>query len=200
MSLLDWFPEILRAFPRHACLCLSFSWFCRCPRPMATCVMTVSVSTLLTGKCICNCLYLNWLSNQPLAKRSFWKVVLADSCRGSNLATPLYSVSYRESVQNHACQEGRKSWLSLIGFRKSICACPCIIDPMVRSRPQATDANQSMLTKRCKYLPDFTPFGHFDTFCLKIAPILHRFASITHTFCFFLNDRRFILQDKPIFA
>ena len=127
-------------------------------------------------------------------------MVLADSCRGFNLATTSSSVSYHECVPNRACQEGRKSWLSLIGFRKSICACPCIIVPMVRSRPQAPDGNQPILTKWCKYRPDFTPFGHFDTFCLKIAPILHRFSAITHTFCFFLNDRRFILQDKPIFA
>ena len=125
MSLLDWFPEILRTFPRHACLCLSFSWFCRCPRPMATCVMTVSVSTLLAGRCGRNCLYLNWLSNQSLAKRSFWKGVLADSCCGLSLAMRSISVTYCKSVTNHACQDGRKSWLSLIGFRKFICASPC---------------------------------------------------------------------------
>ncbi len=52
-------------------------------------------------------------------------MVLADSCRSFNLATPSSSVSYRECVWNYACQEGRKSWLSLIGFRKFICACPC---------------------------------------------------------------------------
>ena len=80
-------------------------------------------STLLTGKCIRNCLYLNWLSNQSLAKRSFWKGGLADSCRGFSLATPSSSVSYNECVQNRACQEGRKLWLSLIGFRK-FCAFP----------------------------------------------------------------------------
>ena len=34
-------------------------------------------------------------------------MVLADSCRGFNLATPLFSVSYRECVPNRACQEGR---------------------------------------------------------------------------------------------
>ena len=84
--------------------------------------------------------------------------VLADSCRGFNHATPLSSVSYRECVPNHACQEGRKSGLSLIGFRKSICACPCIIAPMVRSRAQAPDGNQPILTKLCKYRLDFTPF------------------------------------------
>ena len=94
--------------------------------------ITVRFSTLLTGEFICNYLYLNWLSNQSLAKRSFRKVVLADSCRGFNLATPSSSVSYHECVRNHACQEGRKSWLSLIGFRKLICACPCIIAPVVR--------------------------------------------------------------------
>ena len=86
--------------------------------------MAVSVSTLLTGRCGRNCLYLNRLDNGPLAKRSFRKVVLADSCRGFNLATPSSLVSYRECVRNRACQEGRKSWLSLIGFRKFICACP----------------------------------------------------------------------------
>ena len=82
-------------------------WFCRCPCHRATCVMTVSVSTLLTGRCGRNCLYLNWLGNHSLAKRSFWKGVLADSCRGFNLAMPSSSVSYHEYVRNHACQEGR---------------------------------------------------------------------------------------------
>ena len=86
--------------------------------------ITVRFSTLLTGEFICNCLYLNSLSNLSLAKRSFRKGVLADSCRGFNLATPSSSVSYHECVPNRACQEGRKSWLSLIGFRKFICACP----------------------------------------------------------------------------
>ena len=86
--------------------------------------MAVSVSTLLTGRCGRNCLYLNCLGNKSLAKRSFRNVVLADSCYGSNLATPSSSVSYHECVRNHACQEGRKSGLSLIGFRKSICSCP----------------------------------------------------------------------------
>ena len=119
--------------------------------------ITVRFSTLLTGEFICNCLYLNWLSNQSLAKRSFRKVVLADSCRGFNLATLSSSVSYHECVPNRACQEGRKSWLSLIGFR-IFCACPCIIAPMVRSRPLAPDGNQPILTKWCKYLPDFTSF------------------------------------------
>ena len=101
---------------------------CSCPgctRPMATCVMTVSVSTLLTGRCYRNCLYLNCLGNKSLAKRSFRKVVLADSCCGFNLATTSSSVSYHEYVRNRACQEGRKSGLSLIGSRKFICACPC---------------------------------------------------------------------------
>ena len=44
-----------------------------CARPMATCVMTVSISTLLTGRCGRNCLYLSWLGNKSLAKRSFRK-------------------------------------------------------------------------------------------------------------------------------
>ena len=88
-------------------------------------VMTTSVSTLLTGRYGCNWLYLNWLGDQPLAKRSFWKVVLTGSCRGFNLAIRSISVTYCKSVTNSACQEGRKSGLSLIGFRKFICACPC---------------------------------------------------------------------------
>ena len=169
-AVLEWRVSLrdCRPGPVDRCICPG------CTRPMATCVMTVSVSTLLTGRCGRNCLYLNWLGNKPLAKRSFRKVVLADSCRGFNLATPSSSVSYRECVPNHACQEGRKSWLSLIGFRKSICACPCIIAPMVRSRPQAPDWNQSILTKRCKYRPDFTPFCQIDQFCLKFATFLHR--------------------------
>ena len=86
--------------------------------------MTVSVSTLLTGRCGRNCLYLNSLDNKSLAKRSFRKVVLADSCRGFNLVTHSSSVSYHGCTPNRACQEGRKSGLSLFGFRKSICACP----------------------------------------------------------------------------
>ena len=89
------------------------------------------ISTLLTDKFICNCLYLNWLGNKSLAKRSFWKGVLADSCRGLSLAMPSISVSYRECVTNRACQEGRKSGLSLIGFGNSppfhaICPCMCV--------------------------------------------------------------------------
>ena len=86
-------------------------------------LISVRFSTLLTGKFICNYLYLNWLSYKSLAKRSFRKVVLTDSCRGFNLATLSSSVSYRECVRNNACQEGRKSWLSLIVFRK-FCAFP----------------------------------------------------------------------------
>ena len=94
--------------------------------------ITVRFSPLLTGKFICNCLYLNWLGNKSLAKRSFRKGVLADSCCGLSLAMRSISVTYCKSVTNHACQEGRKSCLSLIGFRKSICACQCIIAPVVR--------------------------------------------------------------------
>ena len=90
-----------RPGPVDRCICPG------CTRPMATCVMTVSVSTLLTGRCGRNCLYLNSLDNKSLAKRSFRKVVLADSCRGFNLATLSSSVSYHECVRNHACQEGR---------------------------------------------------------------------------------------------
>ena len=94
-------------------------------------MMTISVSILLTGRCGRNCLYLNCLSNQSLAKRSFRKVVLADSYCGFNLAMPSSSVYYHECVPNHSCQEGRKSWLSLIGFRKFICACPLIMATQV---------------------------------------------------------------------
>ena len=136
--------------------------------------ITVRISTLLTGEFIRNCLYLNWLGNKPLAKRSFRKVVLADSCCGHSLAIRSISVTYSKCVTIHSCQEGRKSWLSLIGFRKFICANPCIIAPMVRSRPQAPDTNQSILTKWCKYRLDFTPFCQIDQFCLKFATVLHR--------------------------
>ena len=44
-------------------------------------------------------------------------------------------VTYCKSVTNHACQEDRKSGLSLIGFR-IFRASPYIIAPMVRSRPR----------------------------------------------------------------
>ena len=99
---------------------------------------TVSLSTLLTGKFICNCLYLNWLGNKSLAKRSFWKVVLADSCRGFNLATPSSSVSYYECVPNHACQEGRNFapvhaiwpcvFLSVLSLRQNyVWVYPCFV-------------------------------------------------------------------------
>ena len=103
--------------------------------PVRVVYFTVRFSTLLTGKCIRNCLYLNWLSNQSLAKRSFRKVVLADSYCDLSLAKRSISVTYCKRVANHACQEGRKSWLSLMGFR-IFRASPCIIAPMVRSRPR----------------------------------------------------------------
>ena len=137
MALLDCFPEIhlcLSTLYGHACFSLScpcgrtmfefnlvlssyfavsFSWVSSelridAQRAVPYFCFPVWISTLLTGKCIRNCLYFNWLSNQSLAKRSFWKVVLADSCRGFNLATSSSSVSYRECVRYHACQEGRK--------------------------------------------------------------------------------------------
>ena len=194
--------EILRLSMLYGHACFSLS--CPCGRTMFECILVLSYfhavsfswvspelrfdappavpyfcfpvwfSTLLTGRCGRNCLYLNWLGNKSLAKRYHWRGVLADSCRGLNLATPSSSVSYHECVRNHACQEGRNSGLSLIGFRKFICACPCIIAPMVRSRPQVPDGNQPLLTKLCKYRPDFTPFGHFYQFCLKFATFLHR--------------------------
>ena len=60
---IDNYPVCLRHSGQQShtyyCLLLSVSWFCRCPCHRATCVMTVSVSTLLTGQCIRNCLYLN---------------------------------------------------------------------------------------------------------------------------------------------
>ena len=117
----------------HACFSLS----CPCGRTMFECILVLSYfhavsfswvspelrfdappavpyfcfpvwfSTLLTGRCGRNCLYLNWLGNKPLAKRSFWKVVLADPCCGLSLAMRSISVTYCKSVTNHACQEGR---------------------------------------------------------------------------------------------
>ena len=133
MTLLDWFPEILRLSTPYVHACVSEALPCgrsqvRKARSVSrNGVMTVSVSTLLTGRYGCNCLYLNRLGNQYLAKRSFRKVVLADSCCGHSLAMPSISVTYCKCVTNHSCQEGRKSGLSLFGFRKSICACPLIM-------------------------------------------------------------------------
>ena len=50
---IDNYPVCLRHSGQQShtyyCLLLSVSWFCRCPCHRATCVMTVSVSTLLTG-------------------------------------------------------------------------------------------------------------------------------------------------------
>ena len=102
-AVLEWRASLwdCRPGPVDRCICPG------CTRPMATCVMTVSVSTLLTGRCGRNCLYLNWLGNKSHAKRSFRKVVLADSCRGLSLAMRSISVTYCKSVTNHACQEGR---------------------------------------------------------------------------------------------
>ena len=118
--------------PFHATLV--YVWTCpvfaAVSLPWTTCVMTVTVSTLLTGRFGRNCLYLNWLDNQPLAKRSFRKVVLADYCRGCRLAMPSISVTYCKCLTSRACQEGRKSGLSLIGFRK-FRACPLIMATQV---------------------------------------------------------------------
>ena len=105
-------------------------WFSVVPALWHTCVMTVSVSTLLTGRYGRNCLYLNWLRNKSLAKRSFWKVVLADSCRSCCLAMTSILVTYCKCVTKSACQEGRKSVLSLIDFRK-FRACPLIMATQV---------------------------------------------------------------------
>ena len=60
---IDNYPVCLRHSGQQShtyyCLFLSVSWFSRCPCHRATCVMTVSVLTLLTGRCGRNCLYLN---------------------------------------------------------------------------------------------------------------------------------------------
>ena len=60
---IDNYPVCLRHSGQQShtyyCLLLSVSWFCRCPCHRATCVMTVSVSTLLADRYSCNCLYLN---------------------------------------------------------------------------------------------------------------------------------------------
>ena len=60
---IDNYPVCLRHSGQQShtyyCLLLSVSWFCRCPCHRATCVMTVSVSTLLADRYGCNCLYLN---------------------------------------------------------------------------------------------------------------------------------------------
>ena len=203
MAVLDWFTEIhlrLSTLYGHACFSLS----CPCGRTMFECILVLSyflavsfscvspellieappavpyfwfpvwISTLLTGKFLCKYLFLNWLGNKSLDKRYHWKGVLADSCCGLSLAMRSISMTYCKSVTNRACQEGRKSRLSLIGFRKSICACPCIIAPMVLSRPQAPDGNQPILTKLCKYLPDFTPFCQIYQFGVNNACFLHR--------------------------
>ena len=147
---------------------------------MATCVMTVSVSTLLTGRCGRNCLYLNWLGNKSLAKRYHWKVVLADSCCGLSLAMRSFSVNYCKSVTNHACQEGRNSppvhslWLL---------KCPCYVSLSQNQGPKCLlgndgwapgpDGNYVILTKRGKKRPDFTPFRQIYHFRVKYACYLH---------------------------
>lgn len=60
---IDNYPVCLRHSGQQShtyyCLLLSVSWFCRCPCHRATCVMTISVSTLLADRYGCNCLYLN---------------------------------------------------------------------------------------------------------------------------------------------
>ena len=144
------------------------------------CVMTVSVSTLLTGRCGRNCLYLNWLGYKSLAKRYHWKWVLADSCRGSCLAMRSSSVSYRECAWNHTCQEGRNSppvhslWLL---------KCPCYVSLSQNKGPKCLlgndgwapgpDGNYVILTKRGKKRPDFTTFRQIYHFRVKYACYLH---------------------------
>ena len=123
-------------------------------------------------------------------------MVLADSCRGFNLAIPSSSVSYHDCIPNPACQEGRKSWLSLIGFRKFIRACPCIIALMVRSRPQAPDTNRPILTKRCKYRPDFTRFVSKMIIGVKKASFLHRITVTCKENISNTTTRRKFLQDN----
>ena len=53
-------------------------------------------------------------------------MVLADSCRVFNLVIPLSSVSYRECVRNHACQEGRNfaPVTRYMAMRVSLCPVP----------------------------------------------------------------------------
>ena len=107
-------------------------------------------------------------------------MVLADSCRGFNLATPSSSVTYCKCVTNRACQEGRKSGLSLIGFL-TFCAC-C---PLHMSMHVCLWQNSGLEGQLC----------HYNTHSVMLAMYKYR-----HAFCFFLKDRRFILQDRPIFA
>ena len=116
VSLCD-FRKLLRSCVLTRCqrfstfaLCHRFHTFALCqPFPFFCFLVWFSVrfSILLTGEFICNCLYLNWLSNKSLAKRCQWKVVLADPFHGSNLTMRSISESYRECVRNYACQEGR---------------------------------------------------------------------------------------------
>ena len=60
-------------------------------------------------------------------------------------------------------------WFPEIHLRLSMHYCP-----VVRSRPQAPDENQPILTKLCKYLPDFTPFVSIYQFGVNNACFLHR--------------------------
>ena len=144
--------------------------------------ITARFSTLLTGEFICNCLYLNWLSDQSLAKRYHWKVVLADSCCGLSLAMRSFSATYCKSVTNHACQEGRNSppvhslWLL---------KCPCYVSLWQNQGPKCQlgndgwapgpDCNYVILTKRGKKRPDFTPFVQIFQNGAKNDVFLHRF-------------------------
>ena len=53
-------------------------------------------------------------------------MVLTDSCRGSNLVMRSISESYREYIQNHACQEGRNfAPVHAIWECGIAVACPC---------------------------------------------------------------------------
>ena len=65
MAILIWFPEILRLFTPYVHACVSEALPCgrsqvrKARSVLSNGVMTVSVSTLLTGRCGRNCLYLN---------------------------------------------------------------------------------------------------------------------------------------------
>ena len=65
MALLDWFPEILRLSMPYVHACVSVALPCgrsqvsKARSVSRNGVMTVSVSTLLAGRCGRNCLYLN---------------------------------------------------------------------------------------------------------------------------------------------
>ena len=103
-------------------------------------------------------------------------MVLVDSCRAFNLLTHSFSVSYHGCAPYHACQEGRKSGLFLIGFRK-FCTCPRYIAMRVSlwAVPVVDVCLKVSLfcgcpRSRCEIRPVFTSFCHI---CLSVfAPSL----------------------------